>query len=115
MGINQVVRGRDLLGSCARQIYLHELLGFVPPAFAHVPLLTSRDGRRLSTRDKDLDLGAIREQDKGPEKLIGWLGSYVGLCEPEDEVAAADLIERFSWEKIRHAAGAGDISAYTYS
>ena len=115
MGINQVVRGRDLLGSCARQIYLHELLGFVPPTFGHVPLLTSRDGRRLSKRDKDIDLGAIRERDKDPNKLIGWLGSHIGLCEAKEELAAADLIDRFSWEKVRSAARMGDICAYTYS
>ena len=115
MGINQVVRGRDLLGSCARHIYLHELLGFTPPVFAHVPLLTSRDGRRLSKRDKDLDLGAIRERDTEPNKLISWLGSYIGLCEPNENLSAPDLIDRFSWEKVRLAASAGDILAYTYS
>ena len=115
MGINQVVRGRDLLGSCARQIYLYDLLGFEPPTFGHVPLLTSQDGRRLSKRDKDLDLGAIRERDKNPMKLIGWLGSHIGLCEAKEELSAADLIDRFSWEKVRSAAHMGDICAYTYS
>ena len=50
MGVNQVVRGSDLLGSSARQTYLARLLGYEPPTFGHVPLLVAPDGRRLSKR-----------------------------------------------------------------
>ena len=56
MGITQVVRGRDLLSSTPRQLYLYRLLGLPAPAFYHIPLLLAPDGRRLSKRDGDLDL-----------------------------------------------------------
>ncbi|MCI8476861.1 MAG: tRNA glutamyl-Q(34) synthetase GluQRS, partial [Oscillospiraceae bacterium] len=59
MGVTQVVRGRDLLPSAPRQIYLFRLLGFQPPAFVHTPLLLAHDGRRLSKRDGDLDLDGL--------------------------------------------------------
>ncbi|MBR3866788.1 MAG: tRNA glutamyl-Q(34) synthetase GluQRS, partial [Butyricicoccus sp.] len=55
-GVNEVVRGCDLISSAPRQIWLHEVLGFAPPAFFHMPLLCASDGRRLSKRDEDLDL-----------------------------------------------------------
>ena len=81
MGISEVVRGCDLLGSTARQIYLAGLLGLTPPRFGHVPLLMSPDGRRLSKRDHDLDLGAIRDRGVSPRRVIGRLAGLVGLAE----------------------------------
>ena len=60
-GVTEVVRGRDLLSSAPRQMYLQELFGFHHPSYAHVPMLLAADGRRLSKRDKDLDLGQLRQ------------------------------------------------------
>lgn len=62
MGVTRVVRGRDLLDSAARQLWLMEQLGYRPPVYAHVPLLLAPDGRRLSKRERDLDMGALRER-----------------------------------------------------
>lgn len=107
MGVNQVVRGRDLLGSCARQIYLGRLLGYEAPAYGHVPLLVAADGRRLSKREKDLDLGALRERGVRPERIVGALGAAVGLCEPGADVTPQELVPLFSWNKL--AARHGDV------
>ena len=52
MGVTQVVRGRDLLGSAPRQMYLQRLLGYGNPEHGHVPLLVAPDGRRLSKRER---------------------------------------------------------------
>lgn len=100
MGVTQVVRGHDLLGSCARQIYLQRLLGYVEPSYGHVPLLVAPDGRRLSKREHDLDLGALRERHAGPEPLIGAIASRLGLAEPGEQPSADSLVERFSWSTI---------------
>ncbi len=107
MNVTQVVRGRDLLGSVARQIYLGELLGYEAPSYGHIPLLVAPDGRRLSKRERDLDLGALREHYAGPEPLIGAIASRLGLCEPGEDVSANELVARFSWDKV--AANRGDI------
>lgn len=101
MGVNLVVRGRDLLGSVARQIYVQRLLGYETPTYAHVPLLVAPDGRRLSKRDRDLDLGAIRSRDKGPERLLGDLAFRAGLAEEGETLRADELICRFSWDRLR--------------
>lgn len=101
MGVNHVVRGQDLLSSSARQIYVQRLLGYEQPTYAHVPLLVAPDGRRLSKRDRDLDLGEIRAHDAGPKHLLGRLAATVGLAEPGEAVRADDLVARFSWDTIR--------------
>ena len=107
MGVTQVVRGHDLLGSVARQVYLQRLLGYAQPGYGHVPLLVAPDGRRLSKREHDLDLGALRERYAGPEPLLGAIASHLGLAEPGEPVSADTLVGRFSWETI--AAHRGDI------
>ncbi|MDO4798521.1 MAG: tRNA glutamyl-Q(34) synthetase GluQRS [Coriobacteriales bacterium] len=104
MGVSQVVRGNDLLGSTTRQIYLQRLLGYDRPAYAHVPLLVAPDGRRLSKRDRDLDLGEIRAHDAGPERLLGRLATTVGLAQRGEELGADALVERFSWKRVRACA-----------
>lgn len=79
MGVTEVVRGSDLLNSTPRQMYLYEQLGFAIPQFYHMPLLTAPDGRRLSKRDGDLDLGVLREKFGRPEPIVGMLAKAAGL------------------------------------
>ena len=107
MGVTQVVRGHDLLPSCARQTYLARLLGWEPPQYGHVPLLVAPDGRRLAKRDRDLDLGALRERGVRPERIVGALAAAAGLAEPGCEASPDDLVGGFSWEEV--AAHPGDV------
>ena len=100
MGVNQVVRGSDLLGSSARQTYLARLLGYEPPMFGHVPLLVAHDGRRLSKRDHDLDLGSLREAGLSSSRIIGALASMAGLVPAGTVATPEDLIPAFSWQKM---------------
>ena len=99
-GVNQVVRGTDLLSSAPRQMYLQSLLGFPHPEYAHVPMLLAPDGRRLSKRDKDLDLGYLRAHTT-PEHLIGVLAHSAGLLDMPAAISARELAAHFSFDKIR--------------
>ena len=102
-GVTEVVRGMDLLSSAPRQMYLQELLGFNHPAYGHVPMLLAPDGRRLSKRDRDLDLGVLRQR-LSAEELLGVLAHSAGLMEKAEAVSAKELATVFSWEKLRREA-----------
>ena len=99
MGINHVVRGSDLLSSSPRQAWLHTMLGYKPPEFFHLPLLTDPTGRRLSKRDADLDLSVLREKYT-PEELTGRLAVSAGLLEEYAPVMPEELVKTFSWSKV---------------
>ncbi len=99
-GVTEVVRGWDLQSSAPRQMYLQELFGFAHPAYAHIPMLMAPEGRRLSKRDQDLDMGALRNRLK-PEQLLGVLAQAAGLTENADPISAAELATVFDWGKIK--------------
>ncbi len=70
-GVDQVVRGDDLLSSSPRQAYLGGLLGYPPVTYAHVPLVLNTEGKRLAKRD-----GAVTLAEIGvPEVLASIAGS----------------------------------------
>ena len=99
MGVTQVVRGRDLLSSTPRQLWLYEALGLTAPEFYHVPLLLAPDGRRLAKRDADLDMGALRQRYT-PQELTGILAKMAGQRETAAPVAAQELAGNFNWSKV---------------
>jgi glutamyl-tRNA synthetase len=103
MGVTEVVRGVDLLHSSARQRYLQDLLGLPRVEYGHVPLLVAPGGRRLSKRDADLDMGALRARGISPEEVVGHLASLVNLADPGEAISPADLVSRFSWDHLKGA------------
>lgn len=99
MGVTEVVRGADLLDSTPRQMYLYHLLGLQAPAFYHVPLLLTSDGRRLSKRNADAGLDDLQTRCTA-EEIIGKL-AYLAGCNPSAEPRTAQsLLADFAWEKV---------------
>lgn len=99
MGINEVVRGRDLLLSSPQQIYLAQQLGFASPSFIHLPLLCNTAGQRLSKRDQSLDMASLRQRYSA-ELIIGLLAHAAGLQPTSAPISAQQLVNTFSWQKI---------------
>lgn len=100
MGVNQVVRGRDLLPSTPQQLWLQERLGLAHPAYYHTPLLLAPDGRRLSKREGDLSLRSLSKTRTAPE-IVGQLACWAGLLDRPRPVTPKDLIGEFSWDRVK--------------
>ncbi|OBG18524.1 tRNA glutamyl-Q synthetase [Mycolicibacterium celeriflavum] len=72
-GIDQVVRGDDLLPSSPRQAYLARMLGFPEPTYAHVALVLNEDGARLAKRD-----GAVTLAEVGAQRALAQISASLG-------------------------------------
>ncbi len=72
-GIDQVVRGDDLLSSSPRQAYLAGLLGYPQSVYAHVPLVLNTDGKRLAKRD-----GAVTLAELGASRTFALITASLG-------------------------------------
>lgn len=106
MGVDDIVRGRDLLRSNALQIAIRRALikaGFrkaktqasapsqhapqsqyTPynpenPRYAHLPLIDNAAGRRLAKRERSLDMGALRAHGVTAEQVVGYCAWLLGL------------------------------------
>lgn len=74
-GVDQVVRGDDLLASSPRQAYLARLLGHPVPEYAHVPLVLNADGVRLAKRD-----GAVTLAEIGVPQALAQIADSLGYA-----------------------------------
>jgi glutamyl-tRNA synthetase len=95
MGVNQVIRGADLVPSTPRQILLYRRLGWPEPAFGHVHLAVTADGRRLAKRDGSLKLAALREAGVDPRVLVGSLAHSCGWSDAIHPATPREWIARF--------------------
>ncbi len=77
-GIDQVVRGDDLLPSTPRQAYLATLLGLDVPEYAHVPLALNVDAVRLAKRDGAVTLAELTASGVDVLALIGESLGFAG-------------------------------------
>lgn len=95
-GIGEVVRGRDLLDSTPRQLWVQRALDLEPvPSWAHVPLVLGADGERLAKRHGDVTLADRLALGESPADVLALLASSVGLCAPDERPTPDDLLERF--------------------
>ena len=101
MGITEVVRGDDLLPATPRQILLYRELDLRPPAFVHVPLVVSEEGRRLAKRHGDTRIRAFREAGVPPGKIIGLLAWWCGWAAWGETLPLNALLPRFDMRQMQ--------------
>lgn len=94
-GIEEVVRGADLVDSTPRQLLLYRLLDLPAPRYAHVPLVLGPDGRRLAKRHGAVTLADWRALGEGPEEALAWMACSLDLAETGERPSPADLLARF--------------------
>ena len=90
-GVDQVVRGDDLLFSAPAQAYLAHELGLAQPEYVHVPLVVNDDGRRLAKRDGAVTLREMLQR-MPVEAVVGEIAASVGC---PGSTTATELLEIF--------------------
>ncbi len=107
MGVDDIVRGRDLLRSNALQIWIRQALtGSTDYSYAHLPLIDNASGQRLAKREKSLDMGILRKHGVAPERVIGYCAWLLGLqgdphsTHPQP-MSVQEALTEFSWAKVR--------------
>lgn len=110
-GVNQIVRGADLLCSTPRQILLQRLLGYPTPSYFHLPLVTGPAGAKLSKRDNAVSLASGRDLATEGHLLLFDALRFLGQDPPQslrdatcDEVLSW-AVEHFSPESIPKVPG----------
>jgi len=101
MGITRVVRGKDILVSTPRQLYLYDLFGAQEPDYAHLPLVVDNFGERLAKRHASLTLAALRQAGVRAETLLGWFAAAAGMRERFAPLHAHEGIKSFNFSTIR--------------
>lgn len=94
-GVDQVVRGDDLLSSAPRQAYLTTLLGHAPPVYAHVPMVLNDKNIRLSKRDGAVTLADLAARGIDTATVLDHIAASLNLADPGERVTLVDLARRF--------------------
>ena len=100
MGVSHVIRGDDHLSNSARQSLVYDAFGWRVPVFAHIPLIFSEDGRKLSKRTGDPGLDHYRGLGIPPEAMRNYL-ARLGWSHGDDEFFSTEqAIGWFSLEAL---------------
>lgn len=111
MEVSHVIRGQEHINNTPRQILILEALGFTRPSYAHIPLIMSPRGGKLSKRDPEV-IPTLEYKDHGilPEALINFM-AFIGW-NPGDEreiLSMDDLIKEFDLSKVQKGGGVFNI------
>jgi len=106
MEISHVIRGEEWLSSTPKHVLMYEALGWEPPTFAHLPLIMSPEGGKLSKRDADrlgipVYVNDYRKAGYEPDGLVNFLALLGWNPGTEQELfTRKEMIEAFSLERV---------------
>jgi nondiscriminating glutamyl-tRNA synthetase len=105
MNITHVIRGEDHLSNTPRQILLYQALAWVPPVFAHHPLILGPDRSPLSKRHGATAVSQYREEGFLPEALRNYL-LLLGWTPPsgQETLSLERMVEEFSIQDVSRSA-----------
>ncbi|UTI62546.1 tRNA glutamyl-Q(34) synthetase GluQRS [Paraconexibacter antarcticus] len=93
-GVEEVVRGDDLLETTPRQVWLARRLGLTPPAsYVHVPLVVGDDGERLAKRHGAVTMRDLAARGHGPGDVLAVLAGSLGLSSLPRPLSAPALLD----------------------
>ncbi len=112
MAITLVARAKDHLGNTPLQLMIYEALGWQPPEFAHLPLMLSKKGEKLSKRHAAVAVQDYRSKGYTPEGVLNYLVRFGWSYGDREIFSKPELIELFSWDRVGRADGKFDESKF---
>ena len=117
MEISHVIRADEWIPTAPIHILLYEALGWEKPIFAHVPPVLGSSGKKLSKRDGATSVSNFKDDGYLPEALMNYLamvGWSPGDGEEQEIFSRAELIERFSLERVQPSGGVFDYNKLSW-
>ncbi len=108
MGITLVARGRDHIGNTPQQILLYRALGWEPPEFAHLPMMLSAKGDKLSKRNADVGVQDYKDRGYTAPSVINYLARFGWSFGDQEIFSVQQLVESFSWDRCGKSDGKFD-------
>ena len=99
-GVDQIVRGDDLVHTTPRQVLLQQLLDLPTPGYVHVPLVYGPDGERLAKRHGAITLRAQLRAGASVGEVIGRLAESMQLASPGESTTAEQVLARFDPDRL---------------
>ena len=114
MGITLVARGDDHMINTAPQILLYQALGAPVPEFAHVPMVLAPNGQKLSKRHAAVGVLEYRDLGYLPDAVLNYLVRLGWSFGDQEIFTRAELIEKFSWERVGAQSSRYDAAKFSY-
>lgn len=106
MEISHVIRGEEWLSSAPKHMLLYKAFGWEPPVMAHLPLIMSPSGGKLSKRKAESEGIPVNTKDYiaghyDPEALVNFL-AYLGWSPGDDSEihSLEELCELFTLDRV---------------
>lgn len=112
MGITLVARGRDHMINTPPQILLYEALGARMPEFAHLPMMLSATGEKLSKRHGAVSTTEYRDAGYTPEAVLNYLAKFGWGHGNQEVFSLKELVDTFSWEACGKNDGRFDVKKF---
>jgi glutamyl-tRNA synthetase len=108
MEISLVARGREHIGNTPQQLLLYRALGWEPPEMAHLPLMLSPSGEKLSKRNASVAVDDYRSRGYTPTGVLNYLARFGWSYGDQEIFSREELIRLFSWDRVGKSDGKFD-------
>jgi glutamyl-tRNA synthetase len=108
MDITLVARARDHIGNTPQQVLLYRAFGWEPPEFAHLPMMLSPKGEKLSKRHTAVSVQDYRDRGYPPAAVLNYIVRFGWSYGDQEIFSREELVRAFDWERVNRGDGKFD-------
>jgi glutamyl-tRNA synthetase len=108
MDITLVARARDHIGNTPQQLLIYRALGWQPPEFAHLPMMLSPKGDKLSKRHTAVSVQEYRDRGYPAAAVLNYIVRFGWSSGDQEIFGLPELVKLFSWDRVNKSDGKFD-------